>query len=430
VPVDLLTQPIPFLVASMLTPGELACFVRVSTGTYRDIRQFPLDLCDLSVQPMEHSQLVSRFPCGGYWKIVGVRVRPSWRKGSSANSDQRLPRLPIRRIEVAGFWDLPILPALSLLRELTVQCQCITLVDHAMKLLFDFGQLPALVILNVRDQFWLPAVPALDNASALQRLTLYQCPALRTLHPQAVCPSLTHLTIEACGGMTIDSIVALSNLPGLQRLGLPRCCLRAVPNVESNTNLTHLNLDDCVITDITNLRGNSTIVQLGLYDLRDGTNLEPLASMHELRVLDISRRDGSPVRVVNFDITALGSCSQLISLDISGRSVCDLSPLVGCQELQELHAVNCRYIGPMDCMLRCPRLSVLTSRWSYMSGLISVDRCVHFTAADWSWFARRALTNHERRLQKLMRRWGHFTKIEGTNAVTDFILAKQQARGQ
>ena len=212
--------------------------------------------------------------------------------------------------------------------------------------------------------------------------------------------------------------------------GTYRDILRAVPNGVNHINLTHLNLDGCVITDITILRGNTTIIQLGLYDLGHGTNLEPLASMPELRVLDISRRGGSPVRKRNFDITALGSCFQLMSLDISGRSVCDLSPLVGCQELQELHAVNCRYIGPMDCMLQCPRLSVLTSRWSYMSGLISVDRCVHFAADDWSRFARRALTNHERRLQKLMRRWGHFTKIEGTNAVTDFILAKQQQRGQ
>jgi hypothetical protein len=146
--------------------------------------------------------------------------------------------------------------------------------------------------------------------------------------------------------------------------------------------------------------------------------------------LDLSSRIVSPHRAVDLDITILGSCPQLISLDLSGRLVRELSPLVGCRELQELHTIHCQYIGPMDCMRQCPRLYILTMVWSYASGHVSADRCVHFTTADRSWFARRTLTNHERRLRKLLRRWEHFTKIEGMTAVADFLLAKQRHRGQ
>jgi hypothetical protein len=423
-------EPIQLIVASMLTPVELASFVRVCTGTHRAIRQYPLDLCDPSIQPLECNQLVSWFPNGGYWKIVGVRVHPSWRMGSPATNEQRLPYMPIRRIEVAGFWDLPILPTLLLLSELTVQCHNTALVDHADETQFNFGQFPALTILNVREQFWLPAVPALDNASTLERLVLYDCPALKKLHPGTVCPSLTHLTIDTCWGFTDKSIVSLSNLPAIQRLRFRNCRLRASPIVTNNVHLTHLDLDGCDIADITSLNGNGTITRLGLHGLCDGTNLEPLASMRELRVLDLSSRIVPPHRAVDLDITILGSCHQLISLDLSGRLVYDLSPLVGCRELQELHTIHCQYIGPMDCMRQCPRLYVLTMIWSYASGHVSADRCVHFTTADRSSFARRTLNNHERRLRKLLRRWGHFTKIEGMTAVADFLLAKQRWRGQ
>ena len=207
---------------------------------------------------------------------------------------------------------------------------------------------------------------------------------------------------------------------------------RTAPINDTGT-IMRINLDGWGIGDISNLSVHTAVTHLGLHDLRDGTDMGPIVHLSQLRVLGLSREWTGCESTTQLNIEHLGSLTRLTSLDISGRVVDGISPLANCQQLVELHIINCRGMGSLDSLLQCRRLSVLTSRWAYMSGTINADQCVHFNAAAGHGpvFDQLARFNSlHRRLQKLMERWSHFSKIEGTNAVTNFIVTKEQRRGE
>jgi hypothetical protein len=219
-----------------------------------------------------------------------------------------------------------------------------------------------------------------------------------------------------CSWLSLEDRDAVQRLSTLFR--------RTVPTAENDLSV-HLDLNGWGISDLTNLSRHATVTHLGLCGVHGHTNLAPLMGLQYLRVLDLSLIWRGAYYAPNFEITALASCSQLTSLDISGRSVSDLSPLANCQQLVELHTINCRGLGPLDDLLQCHRLEIFTGRWACMSAHVSVEQCDHFWAGDehGSTFARQVSADPlQCRLQQLLQRWAHFSKIKGNTAIMNFIM--------
>ena len=105
---------VPFLVARLLAPRDLATFAICARQIHEELRGVPLDLCVHGGYDTQEklSALVIQ---PGYWKLTTVRIKQ--------RLHQTLPTPPqsLRKVELYNYTCLDILEDLTLLEDLTIQ---------------------------------------------------------------------------------------------------------------------------------------------------------------------------------------------------------------------------------------------------------------------------------------------------------------------
>ena len=147
----------------------------------------------------------------------------------------------------------------------------------------------------------------------------------------SVLANLTDLKTLKIDGVTLtsDTIKAISALPELTHLSLPRCNLSSISDLSAAVNVTELDLSNNTIRD-----------------------LEPLSKLTELTQLNLQHNAIT-------QLTALTGASKLKELDISYNSVKSTVALSGCKSLEILRADHNNLTG-LEGLDKLPALKLLS----------------------------------------------------------------------
>ncbi|MEU3460426.1 NACHT domain-containing protein [Streptomyces sp. NPDC006733] len=141
----------------------------------------------------------------------------------------------------------------------------------------------------------------------------------------------------------------------LHRLGLTLARDRATPvtlpapgagRLRELSLTGHLHVDD-----LQSLRGHANLRSLQAENVVGLTSLLPLASFHHLRTLRLT--DCRELR----DIAGLSAYfPDLVTLDLSGAAITDLTPLADLPQLEEVYFERCSHLTHIDTLLHLPSL--------------------------------------------------------------------------
>jgi Leucine-rich repeat (LRR) protein len=106
--------------------------------------------------------------------------------------------------------------------------------------------------------------------------------------------------------------------------------------------------------------------------------------MSGLRELDFSMEYPGRIVPAPIDCTPLGFCERLEHLDISGRSIADLSVLGACASLQQLHLRHCTTVTNMTGLGTCARLTLVDLQHSSVTDVSDLSSCTHLHVLDLS----------------------------------------------
>jgi len=267
--------------------------------------------------------------------------------GKRAKWDELLAACPgLFALSVSGQPPPPqVLAGLNRLRSLRLHIYGATMRDLSWA-----AEMSNLRVLHLEGPLEVTDLRPLSGLRELQALTLTGCPELSDLGPLRDMPQLAKLSMRFWGYSKLPANKVLTDLSPLVH----------VPNLEELRIDGLHGLRD--ITPLRNLRGLKTVslaVPIGLSDLKPlgqcsglrrlrlsgvrVSSLRWLASLSELRHLEIRSLRSFGGRAPSDDIARLSSLKQLESLRLSAP-VGDLAPLARLERLTRLELAYCHHV--------------------------------------------------------------------------------------
>jgi Leucine Rich repeats (2 copies) len=285
-----------------------------------------------------------------------------------------LPALPYLYMiicnENSAVTDLSWLENQSELRHLSL-LGCEKLTDVS-----GLDKVPNLIVLKfyaakIKDENF----AVIEQLESLEYLELEKCHQLTSTESFSGLQKLNYLEMDQCENLT--DISSLSNLKCLNQLIIPGCkklqdisVLAETPDLlginmrggeeitdltafEKRYNTRYLNLSGCKkITDLSPLAKLASLIFLDLSDCNLITEVSPLAGLLSLGQLEIMNWEKAPSG-------PLPEMPALLSLDMSGGKMKDLSILSNQRALLNLNAGNCDNLTDISALKSLVRLNAL-----------------------------------------------------------------------
>lgn len=328
-----------------------------------------LDLLDLP--GIVHSSVIQKSGC---WSQTRLLCRYLQREG-----DAGLTSLHLRWSTPAAMADMPDLGAfLAKLPQLTnLDGSCTELVEQGQdvyascqNLQLPLIALPRLRILNLDGSSMLDDLIPLAACTNLRRLNLNGCSRVSSLLPLAALTQLVDMQFTKCA--LVDNISVLSGYTALEQLmfGENSGNLTNLSPLTALTNLVGLHILTNASTDLKPLASCTSLNMLTLA-MTAITDLHPLVTLPRLKHLNLIgcqslttlaplQRASALIHLlvvaspISDSLPAIKSLETMWAIQVTG--IVDLTALVQCARLQELHLYHTLHSGLAALQTALPKM--------------------------------------------------------------------------